>query len=103
MPRRSPVLGIVVGLAVLAIVAVPALFTATAAVAGFTGCLIECSEPEPDALVGALWAAVTLVLLSLPVGAGLVAGRVGSARGWLVVLGVALGLIVVYGALQAVI
>lgn len=100
MLRRTPRHGILVGLAVLAIIAVPALFTAAAAVASFTGCFIACSVP--DRSVGALWAGRTLVLLVLPIAAGLVAARVHSACGWLVAVLVVVVLLACYVLLQGV-
>lgn len=100
---RSPLVGILVGLAVLALVAVPAFFSATAAVAGFAGCLFECSEPEPDPAVGALWTGLTLVLLALPVAAGLATVRVGSVRGWLLLAAVGIVALVAYLVLQGVV
>ena len=75
-PRSSPRrrwAGVGVGLLVLAIVAVPAFWTAMFAYAGFSGCFLECARPRP--LRGAMWAAACLVLLACPVGAGLLTAR----------------------------
>jgi hypothetical protein len=77
---------VVVGVVALAVVAVPLAFTAFAAMASFSGCFVGCSEPDP--LVGALYAAIALFLLAVPVVAGLVTTRVLTAPGW----GIALGL-----------
>lgn len=99
--RRSIALGLIVGAAVLALIAVPAVFTAMAAVASFSGCFLACSAPEP--VDGALWTGLTLVLLALPVVAGLMAARVRSMRGGLMFLGFAAVLLGGYLALQRVI
>lgn len=88
--ERSPgtrrVTGVVAGLSVLAAVAVPAFITALFALASFTY-----SEP-PEPTVGALWAGITVLLLTLPVAAGLLVSRerspgrvVRSSRGWLTI------------------
>jgi hypothetical protein len=79
--------GIAVGLGVLALVAVPAGFTAFAALVSFSGCFIECSEPEP--IVGVLYVAIALVLLAVPLVAGLVTARVLTALGWRIALAIA--------------
>jgi threonine/homoserine/homoserine lactone efflux protein len=76
--------GVAVGLGVLALVAVPAVVTAAFALASLTW-----SDP-PEPAVGALWAGITLLLLALPLAAGLVTARepaapgsTGPARRWL--------------------
>jgi hypothetical protein len=76
-PARRLV-GVAVGVGVLVVVAGPAYWTGVFALAGFTGCFIECTGPEP--LIGALWAGITLLLLAIPVAAGLLAARVESRR-----------------------
>jgi hypothetical protein len=81
--RRLASLG--VGVGVLAVVALPLGFAGFAALASFSGCFLECSEPEP--LVGALWAGIALFLLAVPVVAGLVTARVLTAPGWSIALG----------------
>jgi hypothetical protein len=72
--------GTLVGLVVLLAVALPAFWTAFAAYASFSGCFLECSEPEPA--VGAVWAAITLFLLALPITVGIAVARIPPARGW---------------------
>lgn len=67
----------------LALVAVPAFYAAIFAIAGYTGCFLSCSEPEPSS--GLLWTGVTIVLLAIPVAVGLVAARVRTLGGWLAV------------------
>jgi hypothetical protein len=61
--------GVVVGIGVLALVAVPATVTALFALASF-----RYSEP-PEPSVGVLWAGISLLLLTLPVAAGLLRVR----------------------------
>ena len=93
-PRASgkrPLAGLAVGLGVLALVAVPAGFVAFAALVSFSGCFIECSEAEP--LVGVLYAAIAMLLLAIPLVAGLVTARVLTAPGWRIALTI-VGLIV---------
>jgi hypothetical protein len=84
-PDRRPAQAVIVGLGVLALVALPAIATAFFALGSF-----RWSEP-PEPSVGALWAAITLILLSLPVAVGLVTARqksprssAQSPRGWLI-------------------
>lgn len=79
--------GLAVGLGVLALVAVPAGFTAFAALVSFSGCFIQCSESEP--VIGVLYAALALLLLAVPVVAGLVTARVLTAPGWRIALTIA--------------
>lgn len=62
----------VVAFGVLALVAVPATVTALFALASF-----RYSEP-PEPSVGALWAGITLLLLLVPVAAGLLTSRTPS-------------------------
>lgn len=66
-------LGVLVGLVGLVVVAYPAFWTALFTLASFTGCFLECSEPEPA--VGLMWGSVTLVLLTIPVILGVAVGR----------------------------
>lgn len=70
--------GVLVGLAVAALAAVPAAGCAILAIVSFTGCLIECGDPAPGR--GATWSAVTAVLLALPFVAGAAAARVPLRR-----------------------
>lgn len=98
---RDRLLGAVVAAGVLALVAVPAFYTALFAVAGFSGCFLECNTPDP--MVGMGWSIITLVLLALPIAAGLVATRVRSKRGWLIVAVVVCALYVIYKLSQRVI
>lgn len=92
--------GVVVGIGVLALVAVPAVVTAFFALASF-----RWSEP-PEPAVGALWAGITVILLSLPIAAGLVtarAKRVQSPRGWLIIALAATVLIAFWRLIQRVV
>jgi hypothetical protein len=84
---RRPGLGVLAGLGVLVLVAVPAGWSAYFALVSFTGCFIECSEPEPG--TGVLWGSLALFFLGLPVLAGLIVARVPLRRGlpWLIGLG----------------
>lgn len=86
---------------VLLIVAVPAATSAFFAVAAFSGCFIECSQPEPA--VGLLWAAISFFLLVLPLGTGFAVARVPLARAWPWLLGVAILLLVSVLFLQRVV
>jgi hypothetical protein len=79
--------GLAVGLGVLALVAVPAGSIAFAALVSFSGCFIECSGPKP--MVGVLYAAIALLLLAVPLVAGLVTARVLTALGWRIALTIA--------------
>ncbi len=99
--RRSGLLGILAGLVTCALVAVPMVYAAMFAVAGYTGCFLECSEPEP--LVGLMWTGVTILLLALPVVTGVVAARVRTLGGWVAVAIVVVVLIIGYQALQGVV
>ncbi len=76
--------GFGVGIGVLALVAVPVYISALLALIAFTGCVGECSEPVP--FLGAQWAGIVLLLLALPILAGLIAGRVLTALGWKIAL-----------------
>lgn len=73
-------IGVLAGLAMLLLVAIPAGWCAVLAIVSFTGCLIECGEPAPAR--GALWATLTAVLLSLPLITGLAVARVPLRRAW---------------------
>lgn len=64
----------------LLVVAVPAGWCAFLAIVSFTGCLIECGEPEPAP--GALWAGLSAALLSLPIITGLAVSKVPFRRVW---------------------
>jgi hypothetical protein len=72
------------GIAVLALVALPVAVSALAAMVSFTGCFMGCQDPEP--LNGALLLGLTLLLLALPLVAGLVTAGVLRARGWRIAL-----------------
>jgi drug/metabolite transporter superfamily protein YnfA len=50
------------------------------AYAGFTGCFLSCSTPEPG--TGLLWSAVGAVLLALPLVLGMTAAGVRSRAAW---------------------
>lgn len=100
MPSTSshrPLLAAATGAVVLALCAVPLFWTAVFAIAGFTGCFLGCSEPEPA--VGALWGGIALLLGSAPVAAGALAGgyRVGAAAAVGGVVTVALLVVLVIG------
>jgi hypothetical protein len=77
---------------VLVLVAVPAGWSAYFALVSFTGCFIECGEPEPG--TGVLWGSLATFFLVLPVLTGLVVARVPLRRGlpWLIGLGGAVAL-----------
>ena len=89
---RRPGLGALAGLGVFVLVAVPAGWSAYFALVSFTGCFIECGEPEPG--TGVLWGSLAMFLLALPVLTGLVVARVPLRRGlpWLIGLGGAITL-----------
>ena len=84
---RRPGLGVLAGLGVLVLVAVPAGWSAYFALVSFTGCFIECGEPDTG--TGVLWGSLALFFLGLPVLTGLVVARVPLRRGlpWLIGLG----------------
>jgi hypothetical protein len=84
---RRPGLGVLAGLGVLLLVAVPAGWSAYFALVSFTGCFIECGEPDTG--TGVLWGSLALFFLGLPVLTGLVVARVPLRRGlpWLIGLG----------------
>jgi len=69
-----------VGFGVLALVAVPAASAAFMALICFTGCFMGCTDPSPRA--GVLYAGVALILLAVPVMAGLATARVLIGRRW---------------------
>lgn len=82
--ERRPRAGLGVGIAVSALVAVPVGLSVFLAVIGF-------SEGGP--WIGVLFTGIVLLLLALPVVAGLVTARVLTASGWKIALGIsALGL-----------
>ena len=99
-PIRRPRTGILVGLAVLALVAPPAGVAGFFALAAFSGCFLGCAEP--DRAVGAFWAAIAVLLLALPVAAGLIAARVHSLRGWLLASGGAAACLIIWQVSQKV-
>lgn len=103
-PGVRHVSGLVAGLGVLAAVAVPAFITALLALASVTY-----SEPAEPA-VGTLWAGITVLLLSLPVAAGMLVSRaqspgraVRSSRGWLTIGVVATVLMALWRILRRVV
>lgn len=61
------------------IVAYPLFFLALVAVIEWTGCFIECREPDPNRLGAAAAGLVALLLLGLPVLVGVLSWR-GSSR-----------------------
>ena len=73
---------VVVGIGVLAVVAVPAMLAAYLSLALFLGwgCEMGCSDPRP--LTGVVFAGVALILLTAPVIAGLATARVLTGRRW---------------------
>ena len=101
IPTKRARNGWFVGLTTLAVVAIPAVFTAMAAVASFTGCFLGCSQAEPAQ--GVLWVAACVILLTTPIAAGLVAAGIQSSKGWFRLGGVALALMVVWHVSQRVI
>jgi len=74
--------GVAVGIGVLAVVAVPALSAAYLSLGFFLGgdCERGCTDPRP--LFGVLFAGVALILLTVPVVAGLATARVLTGRRW---------------------
>lgn len=84
---RRPWLGVLAGLSLLVLVAVPAAWFAYFALVSFTGCFIECGPP--DVGTGVLWGSLALFLLALPVLIGLIVARVPLRRAlpWLIGLG----------------
>lgn len=89
--RRRIGWGIVVGLLVAVVVAVPAFWTVLFAAFSFTGCFIECNEPQPA--VGALWAGLSVLLVLTPVFAGMTVARAARRS-----RAIALGAVAVAGA-----
>lgn len=68
----------------LALVAAPAAAAAFLAVAGFSGCFLVCTEPDP--VEGALLAGIAMLLLALPLGLGFAVWRGHlHGRAWLVI------------------
>jgi hypothetical protein len=85
--------GLGVGVGVLVLVAVPVSVSVVLVVFGFSG-----SGAGP--WIGALFAGIVLLLLALPVVAGLVTARVLTASGWKIALAIsALGLGLLLGPL----
>ena len=74
--------GVGVGVAVFAVVAVPAMLTAYLSLGFFVGgdCERGCKDPWP--LGGVVCGGVALILLSVPVIAGLATARVLTGRRW---------------------
>ena len=79
---RRPGLGVLAGLGVFLLVAIPAGTSAYLSLLSFTGACFfaQCAEPEPG--VGATWAALAMFLLALPFAMGLFVARVPLRRGW---------------------
>ncbi len=94
---RRPLLAAAVGTAVLALLAVPLLWTTVFAVAGFTGCFLGCREPEPA--VGVLWGTIAWLCACAPVAAAALAGgyRLRAALPVIGLLAVVLVLVLVVG------
>ena len=91
--RRRPLAGVVVGTAVLAIVAVPAFWAGMFTMASLSGCFLECSKPDPANAAG--WGAIAVLLLVLPVSAGLAVAR--ARQRWAVIFAVTLAVLGVFG------
>jgi hypothetical protein len=85
-PRRGG-WGLLAGLAVFGVVAIPAGWSAYFSLVSFTGCFIECTEPAPG--VAAMWASMAILLLALPIATGLIVARVPLRRGWPWLVGLA--------------
>lgn len=76
------------------IVGYPAFILGLASMFSFSGCVLECTEPDP--LAGALFLGTALVLAAAPVLAGWSIFRPGT-RAWRLGLGVVLVLAAVWG------
>lgn len=87
-PRRRSAkgMGVLAGLAVLLIVAVPVSVAAFFAAVSFSGCFIECSQSDPAS--GALWSGIVIVGLALPIVTGLSVARIPFVHLWPWFLGV---------------
>ncbi|WP_153393703.1 hypothetical protein [Ornithinicoccus halotolerans] len=84
--------GILAAVLALAVVGLPAGQVALLAVFSWTGCFIECGDPEP--VVGLMWAGLSMSLFSVPVVVGLLVAGKPFRRIWprlLVVAAVVLG------------
>lgn len=90
--RRRPLAGVLVGTAVLAVVAVPAFWTGMFTLFSLSGCFLECSEPDPKNAAG--WGAVTVLLLALPLSAGLAVAR--ARQRWAFIFAVALAVLGIF-------
>ncbi|WP_127131923.1 hypothetical protein [Georgenia sp. SYP-B2076] len=86
--------GVVTAAILLAVVAVPALGALYLAWSGFTGCVLECAQP--DVGVGLLWTAVTVGLLAVPGVAGVLVCRV-RPRFACAVVGAMTAIVVAFG------
>ncbi|WP_147264092.1 hypothetical protein [Desertihabitans brevis] len=75
--RRRWVVGISTAVLLLAVVAMPVFYAFVLAVASFSGCFLECTEPNIGAGVGLTVAIV--VLLALPVVGGVAVARLHSS------------------------
>ena len=89
---RRRLAGVVAGLVTLVLLGYPILATALLTYSSFSGCFLECSEPQPGR--GVVWSLLTAALLAVPVFLGLAVGGVRSRRarlswGALVLLAVA--------------
>lgn len=94
--RRTPstrvrVLGTVLAVTVTAlVVAYPAFFAALVVVIEWSGCFLECREPDPNRVGAAAAGLVALLLLGLPVLVGVLSWRGSSRKLLLAFAGVAL-------------
>jgi len=71
---------VAVGLVLLAALAYPLGVLGLFAYASFSGCFIDCGDPEPG--VGLGWSAVAAVVLALPFAAALAVAGVRSRTAW---------------------
>ncbi len=77
-PRRRPLLGFGVGIALAALVAYPVLVTGVLTLINFAGCLTApCGEPRPQPVAGVLFAAATTALVAMPFTVGVAVAGLG--------------------------
>lgn len=89
--RRARVIGTVLAVAVtLVIVAYPVTIAALFVVVEWTGCFIECREPDPNPVGAVASGMVALLLLGIPVLVGVLSWRGSSRRLLAVFAGLAL-------------
>jgi hypothetical protein len=79
---RSSLLGLLAGLGVLVLVFYPLGLVLFLAYVHLTGCFTYCEAPQT--MLGLGWALLGSALLSVPVGVGLVVGRIRAGRAWAV-------------------